>query len=1454
MLGNFSLKTKKAIVLQLAAATLLMSFMPLLPTAQADNPPPVNVNALPIVSSIVANVSAQRIYHMLYDMQNFSTRYIPTPNCNASAEYIVNDFSNSSNLIVHSQYFLYSGFLLRNVVAILPAFNPANKTVYVLGGHYDSWAQNNPMVWAPGVDDDASGTVATMEVARVLSQYKFNATLAFGAWTAEEVGLVGSQYYASKARSDGMEIGAMIQMDMIGNYATTFGMDLAHDGYSEWIADALIAANTDYGIGLALQKYYSTGRGSDHASFWDEGYNAILMIESDFSPHWHQDTDTIDNVNISLITGATQIAAAALAELAGIIPPGTGAIALDKTVYKPGDFAGVTLYDTDLNTNPSSPDATSVMIYSDTEPIGEVVSLTETGPDTSIFTGQMELILGPPSAGQLEVTHNDTILAEYIDADPPGVRTASALVDAIPPSIWDVFAVPDVDFATVYWKTDEPSDSTVYYGETPALGLQATVSNLVTDHSVLLTGLTPKTRYFYDVASADPAGNTVISDNGGNHYTFFTLSGSIGRPEYGYVGYVKSNDPTGNYFTAPEMIVGQGVQGTYLGAAQLNTSAYPIPPTAVITKATFEALGIGWIYQAPGQWSLKLLNSSADAGWTTKGYTLINAASVDATILPVLNEFTVIDDEWNVFTFQPGQYDLLRGHVDNGRISFRMDGPRAGMVIYTWYTGNAGGGIDITTMPRLKVVYSTTGDVTGPLVETLYANPNPTMLAPSTTIHVTISDMSTGGSNLTYAEYFWGPDPGIGNAMPLFPDDGGYDSPVENATMYVDVSSMPRGVYTLGFRGRDEAENWGLTETLTLYVGIWDLYPPQFDSISFNPLTPESGFPTNISVRITDDIAVYGAWLNIVDFGGNPRGNYSMLYDPMMDRYYQSVAYGQLGTYRATVWANDTSNRWNSTTATYDIVDTTAPVIVQMTATPPLQNYGMPIIFNAWVTDKFLDFVKITFEDPTGIPQGNFTAMQTTGDNYTHLRSFTTFGTWKYCFYAEDLSGNSAFSCDFFTITDGYPPIILAVEAQPLQQSYDQDVTIRAWVTDDYLDTVSVVIVGPDTIPIGNFTMTRVSPFQDNWTYADKFSTLGQYVFTVWAFDQSGNNASANSFFRIVDRVPPIFDAVQVTPNPVEVYNWVKVSAQVSDLQAVTVYCEFTGPTGGVLRNMSMAFNATSGYFEDALQVQTLGTHGFKLLAVDQSDNKALVTGDFLAIDSTKPQITFLGLTRLLAEDHNHANVSFSIEDNYELDTDSLRIEWRTPTDVLITNQSLAPSGASQFYSLFSLDVQGMNRYTVMACDSNSNCDVYQGLVEVVLGLPPVAEAGSDANIVLGENLVFNGSASSDDFGITRYVWSIIGPETNVTIEGIEVNHTFTITGTFSVTLTVYDGANRMSTDTLTVTVASNEPTGIDPIVFIFIAFLVIVIIAFIMLFITKRKKDDSEIKDESTENQEESV
>src|SRR3990172_2507326 len=251
-----------------------------IPGVQASTPwSELPLTHVPAISAAVAAVSLPRLYQDLYALQNFSTRYAFSSGVVAASQYIYDQLvAASPRLQVSYQDFMYRGTAMRNVIAVLPGLDPTNSATYVLGGHYDSINfDTDPNVWAPGVDDNGSGTVATIEAARVLSGYEFNATLVFALFTAEELGLVGSDVYARRAAGTYEDVGLYVNMDMIGyDPLDQKGIDVITDFASEPEAVLFSSLVADYGIDVVPTVVVSPGTtNSDHASFWAQGFKAI---------------------------------------------------------------------------------------------------------------------------------------------------------------------------------------------------------------------------------------------------------------------------------------------------------------------------------------------------------------------------------------------------------------------------------------------------------------------------------------------------------------------------------------------------------------------------------------------------------------------------------------------------------------------------------------------------------------------------------------------------------------------------------------------------------------------------------------------------------------------------------------------------------------------------------------------------------------------------------------------------------------------------------------------------------------------------------------------------------------------------------------------------------------------------------------------------------------------------
>jgi hypothetical protein len=205
----------------------------------------------------------------------------------------------------------------------------------------------------------------------------------------------------------------------------------------------------------------------------------------------------------------------------GGVGQNAGALALDRAEY--GSTSTVDLQVTDTNAGPSS---VNVLVTSPTEPAGETVTLNGAN---GVFTGTLQL--GPeaatPSNGTLSVSHGDALVATYNDASPAATLIANATVSYTTPTITNVKATSQGSSGTlVTYNTNINATGKVWYGLTPALELGSVPEvGARLSHSILLTGLTPGSTYYYDVDATALNGNVTRDDVGGSHYRF-TAKGS----------------------------------------------------------------------------------------------------------------------------------------------------------------------------------------------------------------------------------------------------------------------------------------------------------------------------------------------------------------------------------------------------------------------------------------------------------------------------------------------------------------------------------------------------------------------------------------------------------------------------------------------------------------------------------------------------------------------------------------------------------------------------------------------------------------------------------------------------------------------------------------------------------------------------------------------------------------
>ena len=119
------------------------------------------------------------------------TRYsYATAQLDQAAQYLAGEYT-ALGLTVTYDPFAFNGNTMTNLAAELPGVGPDRDHIYILCAHYDSTSSNKPSSVAPGADDNASGSAAVLEAARILSQSRFNRTIRFVHFAGEEQGMTG---------------------------------------------------------------------------------------------------------------------------------------------------------------------------------------------------------------------------------------------------------------------------------------------------------------------------------------------------------------------------------------------------------------------------------------------------------------------------------------------------------------------------------------------------------------------------------------------------------------------------------------------------------------------------------------------------------------------------------------------------------------------------------------------------------------------------------------------------------------------------------------------------------------------------------------------------------------------------------------------------------------------------------------------------------------------------------------------------------------------------------------------------------------------------------------------------------------------------------------------------------------------------------------------------------------
>src|SRR6267154_976394 len=359
------------------------------------------------ISTIVSQIDPRNIERTIRKLVSFGTRNTlseqnnPTRGIGAARDWLYGEFIKAAQpsrgrMTVEKQTFeqpkaarVPQPTMLTNVVATLKGTQPeSEKRTYVVSGHYDSMC-NSPTdakCDAPGANDDASGTAAVLEMARVMAPHTFDATIIFMTVPGEEQGLLGATHFAEEAKKSNMDIEAMFTNDIIGSSLGGNGVRDPHtvrvlsegvpsnettqeattrrsvggenDSASRQLARFIKETSERYVPSMKVWMIYRRdryGRGGDHQPFLERGYAAVRFTEpNEDYHHQHQNVRIQDGIqygdlpqfdDFNYIADVARVNAAALAALAS-------APARPKNVTFPSGLANDTPIKWDANKEP----------------------------------------------------------------------------------------------------------------------------------------------------------------------------------------------------------------------------------------------------------------------------------------------------------------------------------------------------------------------------------------------------------------------------------------------------------------------------------------------------------------------------------------------------------------------------------------------------------------------------------------------------------------------------------------------------------------------------------------------------------------------------------------------------------------------------------------------------------------------------------------------------------------------------------------------------------------------------------------------------------------------------------------------------------------------------------------------------------------------------------------------
>ncbi len=260
----------------------------------------------PYYNGIVENVSASNILDDLTTLVDFGVKEPGSSEIEDAKDWIINRYQTLGYTAIETQPFMVSGQTTSNII-VTKTGSVYPNTFLIIDGHYDT-------INGPGANDNGSGTVMLLELARLLKDIETEYSIKFIHFSGEEEGLIGSEYYVNNTViPENLDIKLVLNIDEVGGVAGMNNNTIVcerDEGTPNSNNEASAIATQEmancFGLYSNLQTEISYAYASDYMPFENNGEVITGLYEKNESPYPHGPNDIIENMDPDYVFEVTK--------------------------------------------------------------------------------------------------------------------------------------------------------------------------------------------------------------------------------------------------------------------------------------------------------------------------------------------------------------------------------------------------------------------------------------------------------------------------------------------------------------------------------------------------------------------------------------------------------------------------------------------------------------------------------------------------------------------------------------------------------------------------------------------------------------------------------------------------------------------------------------------------------------------------------------------------------------------------------------------------------------------------------------------------------------------------------------------------------------------------------------------------------------------------------------------